>query len=165
MSKVLNISNELLPLVMKVMKYSMQPALFEEPLEDFLEAFDNLDFLGGFSNLTKSGQELMKENFNPRVFACQYAREPKEITAAWTGKPRCDLFYHSLTNGGFGYTFNQADFWDQYSSTWYTKEFAKIYRPKGVKMSDSDMESGWRNSKNNIYYPVQSGPENGLTVT
>ena len=156
---------------MKVMKYSMQPALFEEPLEDFLEAFDNLDFLGGFSNLTKSGQELMRDNFNPRVFACQYAREPKEMlkSADVSGRPRCDLFYHSLTNGGFGYSFNQADFWDLYSSTWYTKEFSKIYWPKGFKSFNYDdhldEKNGWRNSTDNIFYPVKSGPKNGLTVT
>ena len=143
----------------------MQPALFKEPLKDFLDIFGNLDFLGGFSNLTlKSGfnlnKKLMERNWNPKVFMCQYARKPKQMDYQ-----NCDLFQISMTNGGFGYSFNQADFWDLYSSTWYTKEFAKIYRPKGVKMSDSDMESGWRNSKNNIYYPVQSGPENGLTVT
>ena len=168
MTKALNISNELLPLVMKVMKYSMQPVLFEEPLEDFLEVLDDLDFLGGFSNLTKSGQVLMNKNLNPRVFACQYAREPKEMISYY-GKPRCDLFHHSLTNGGLGYSFNQADFWDLYSSTWYTKEFAKIYWPKGFKRSKSDdyldEKKEWRNSTNNIFYPVQSGQKNGLTVT
>ena len=153
---------------MKVMKYSMQPVVVEEPLEDFLEVFDNLDFLGGFSNLTKSGQTLTKENWNPRVFACQYARQPEEMIDGF-GIPSFDLFHHSLTNGGFGYTFNQADFWDLFSSTWYTKEFAKIYWPKGFKSSNSDdhliEKKEWRNSKDNIFYPVQSGPENGLTVT
>ena len=114
----------------------------------------------------------MKDNFNPRVFACQYAREPKEMlksaSADAPGKPRCDLFHHSLTNGGFGYSFNQADFWDLFASTWYTKEFAKIYWPKGFKSSNSDDDlnekKGWRNSKDTIFYPVQSGPKNGLTV-
>jgi len=80
----------------------------------------------------------------------------------------CDLFQFSLTNGGLGYTFNQADFWDQYSSTWYMKDFAQIYRPKGFQKSDSDDDvnwiNDWKTSKNNIFYPVQSGPKNGLTV-
>ena len=99
MNKVLNINNELLPLVMKVMKYSMQPALFEEPLEDFLEVFGNLDFLGGFKNLTKIGgkvkTQLMDLNWNPRVFACQYAREPEEIIGRWNAIPKCCLLYTS----------------------------------------------------------------------
>ena len=146
---------------MKVMKYSMQPTLFQESLEDFLEVFDNLDFLGGFSNLTKSGQFLIKENYNPRLFMCQYAREPEDMH--WDN---CDLFQVSLTNGGLGYTFNQADFWNIYFPTKYTKEFAKIYLPKGFKSSNSnDNIDEWSNSKDNIFYPVQSGPENGLTVT
>ena len=165
MYKTLN--NELLPLVMKIMKYSMEPALFKEPLEEFLQVFGDLDFLGSSNNLTKSGQTLMEINLNPRVFMCQYSREPKVI--AKSGRSRCNLFHHSLTNGGFGYTFNQADFWSLYSSTWYTKEFAKIYWPKGFKSSISDdhliEKKEWRNSKDNIFYPVQSGPENGLYVT
>ena len=80
----------------------------------------------------------------------------------------CDLFHFSLTNGGLGYSFNQADFSNLYSSTWYAKEFAKIYWPKDFKSSNSDdhldEKNGWRNSKDNIFYPVQTGPENGLTV-
>ena len=82
------------------------------------------------------------------------------------GNPICDLFHNSLTNGGLGYSFNQADFWNIYSPTRYTKEFAKIYWPKGFKTSNYDDNiDEWRNSKDNIFYPVQSGPENGLTVT
>ena len=99
----------------------MQPALFEEPLEDFIEVFGNLDFLSGFGNLTKSGQKMRERNLNPRVFACQYARKPKEMIMV--GRSGCNLFHHSLTNGGFGYTFNQADFWDLYSSNWSLKNF------------------------------------------
>ena len=143
----------------------MQSALFEESLEDFLEVFDNLDFMSGFSNSTKSRQTMIGRNLNPRVFMCQYAREPNEMLMKYDN---CDLFRLSLTNGGLGYTFNQADFWDLYTSTWYTKEFAKIYWPKGFKSSNSDDDlnekKGWRNSKDTIFYPVQSGPKNGLTV-
>ena len=142
----------------------MQPALFNEPLEDFLEVLDNLDFLGGFYNLTKSELMLLKENVNPRIFMCQYAREPETMDFS-----NCDLFQVSLTNGGLGYSFNQADFWNLYSSTWYANEFAKIYMPKGFKSYNSDdylnEEKEWRNSMDNIFYPVQSGPKNGLTVT
>ena len=148
------------------MKYSKQPALFSEPFEDFLDVFGNLDFLG-FNNLTKFGnyllERLVERNWNSRVFMCQYARDPTEMA-----HHNCDLFQFSLTNGGLGYTFNQADFWDQYSSTWYMKDFAKIYRPKGCQKFDSDDDlnwiNDWKNSTNNIFYPVQSGPKNGLKV-
>ena len=89
----------------------------------------------------------MELNWNPRVFICQYAKKNMNR--------HCNLFQMSLTNRGIGYTFNQVDFWDQYISTWYTKEFSKVYRPKGFKNSDS---------KDNIFYPVRSGPKDGLTV-
>ena len=138
------------------MKYSMQPVLFKEPLKDFLDVFGNLDFFG-FNNVTKFGyyrRQLMEKNLNPRVFMCPYARKNMD----WY---ECDLFQMSFTNRGFGYTFNQADFWDHYISTWYTKEFSEIYRPKSFKKSDNhlDEKQGWRKSKDNIFYPIQSGPK------
>ena len=151
----------------------MQPAMFNEPLEDFLKIFGNLDFLGSFNNLTQNDEflrrDLMEINKNPRVYNCQYAREPKQIVNEY-GEPFCDLFHNSLTNGGVGYSFNQADFWDLYSPTWYAKEFANIYWPKGYKSSNTDSNHndgkiGWRNSTDNIFYPVESGPKNGLIVT
>ena len=155
------------------MKYSMQllqPDWHEQDSElfrDFLDEFGNLDFLE-FNNLTKFGfyrTRFMGMNFNPIVFKCQYARKfGNKYNMEWFGL--CDLFQFSLTNGGIGYTFNQADFWNIYSPTKYTKEFAKIYWPKGSKPSNSnDNIDEWRNSKDNIFYPVQSGPKNGLTVT
>ena len=39
-----SLKNEL-AIVLKIMKYSIQPAVFYEPLEDFLKSYDNLDFL------------------------------------------------------------------------------------------------------------------------
>ena len=157
------------------MKYSMQllqPDWHEQDSElfrGFLDEFGNLDFLG-FTNLTKFGfyrTRFMGMNFNPIVFKCQYARKfGNEYNMEWFGL--CDLFQFSLTNGGFGYTFNQADFLDQYISTWYTKEFSKIYSPKGFKDSGHHKDGNkdvWWNSTDNIFYPLQSGPKNGLTVT
>ena len=169
MNKILK--NELLQLVMKIMKYSMQPALFQEPLENFLDVFHNLDFLI-FNNLTKFEgskygylNEKLNQNWNPRIFMCQYGRKPIDILVEGNLECDPDLFHISMTNGGFGYTFNQADFWDLHTSTWYIKEFAKIYRPKGFQKYDSEKIINSKDgSKNNIFYPVQSGPENGLTV-
>ena len=147
----------------------MQPVSFKEPLKDFLDVFGNLDFLG-FNNLTKFGSKdyynyrkvFMDLNRNPRVIKCQYARN-----VGRSFPQSCELFQMSINNRGIGYTFNQADFWNQYISTWYTKYFFKIYRPKGFKNSDNHLDGrdGWRNFKDNIFYPIQSGPNHGLTVT
>ena len=159
------------------MKYSIQPVSFKEPLKDFLDVFGNLDFLG-FNNLTKFGyknqnygygiinynyrEAFMDLNWNPRVINCQYAKNVEGFFA-----DGCKLFQMSITNRGIGYTFNQANFWNQYISTWYTRDFFKIYKPKGFKNSDNhhDGRDGWRNYKDNIFYPIQSGPNHGLTVT
>ena len=101
----------------------------------------------------------MDLNWNSRIIMCQYAEPYLYFTSV------CELFHMSLTNRGIGYTFNQADFWDLHTSTWYTKQFAKIYRPKGFQKYDSEKIINSKDgSKNNIFYPVQSGPENGLTV-
>lgn len=168
MGKIL--TNDFLPIVLKVMKYSMQPAVFNETLQDFLRVFGNLDFLGR-NNITKGypypskdhrandiKKDLMETNKNSRVIMCQYGRIPKVMNPK-----NCDLFHVTLTNEGFGYSFNQADFWDIFSSTPYTKEYAKIYQPKGFTHSHMKNHP-WINSKNNILYPFQTGLENGLTV-
>ena len=151
------------------MKYSIQPVSFKEPLNDFLDVFGNLEFLG-FNNLTRFDNKdynnykkvFMDSNWNPRVIKCQYA---KNVGGSFA--EGCELFQVSLTNRGLGYSFNQADFWNQYISTWYTRDFFNIYKPKGFKNSDNhrDGRDGWRNYKDNIFYPIQSGPNYGLTVT
>ena len=45
-----------LPTILKVMKYSIQPTVFYEPLKNFLKSFDSLDFLP-FNNLSKFENE------------------------------------------------------------------------------------------------------------
>ena len=80
--------------VMKIMKYSIQPAIFYEPLESFLEAYDNLDFLP-FNNLTKfksrKHRNLMEYNSNPRILMCQYP-EGKQVDAM--APKDCQSFLH-----------------------------------------------------------------------
>ena len=115
--------------ILKLMKYSIQPAVFYEPLEKFLKSFDNLEFLS-FNNLTKHEKDrrLMEYNPNPRVLMCQYAGGSSDE------KPPpfdCDLFHISMTNNGIGYTFNNVNFWDMFSKTTYTEMFSKIMTPKG----------------------------------
>ena len=39
-----------------------------------------------------------------------------------------NIYYFGITNEGIGYTFNNANFWDIFARTNYTKLFAKIMR-------------------------------------
>ena len=126
MSKILQ---DQVTTVLKVMKYSIQPAVFYEPLEKFLKSFDSLDFMS-FNNLTKFEKQrpLMECNPNPRVLMCQYAGG---ISNQVLRPGDCDLFHVSMTNNGIGYTFNNVNFWDMFSKTTYTNLFSKIITPKG----------------------------------
>ena len=161
-----------LPTVMKIMKYSIQPAVFYEPLESFLESYDNLDFLP-FNNLTKfesrKQRNLMEYNSNPRILMCQYP-EGKQVD---DNVPKdCQSFHVSITSEGIGYTFNNANFWDTFRELNYTKLFSKIMRPKGFKKQPSlpygtdenDMNDRWMYPKN-ISFPVKSGHLHGLKVS
>ena len=83
-----------------------------------MKSFDNLDFLP-YDNVTTfkkcyqnqknaCKKNLMETNFNPQVLWCQYEGKPK----SFSNEPNCDSFHTSLTNEGFGYSFNQANIWD-----------------------------------------------------
>lgn len=161
------LQNQDLKTILKVMKYSIQPVSFIDPLNEFLEAFDNLDFLP-YNNLTshtKMGHvgNLMETNYNPRVWMCSYAGNPK------LSPKYCNLFRNSMTNDGIGYTFNNANFWDIFSKTNYTKTFAKIMQPKGYKekrynLDYDESDDQWVYPKKGIKFPLQSGPSGGLQV-
>ena len=157
-----------LAVILKVMKYSIQPVLFKEPLKDFLEVFDNLDFLG-YNNFTKFDnfrRNLMEVNLNPRIYMCQFAGNPISMSPSY-----CDMFHPSLTNAGIGYSFNKANFWDIFSEHNYTKLHAKIYRPKGFnwpssvnEYDENDQNQRWVYPRDNISFPETSGPAYGLIV-
>ena len=150
------------------MKYSIQPVLFKEPLQDFLEVFDNLDFLG-YNNFTKFDnfrRNLMEVNLNPRIYMCQFAGNPISMSPSY-----CDMFHPSLTNAGIGYSFNKANFWDIFIEHDYTKLHAKIYRPKGFdwpssanNYDENDQNQRWVYPRDNISFPETSGPAYGLIV-
>ena len=153
--------------ILKVMKYSSQPVLFKEPLEDFLEVFGNINGLG--NNLTKFPnlkEDLMEVNINPRIFMCQYAGMPKYLIPN-----ACNSFYSSMTNEGFGYSFNKANFWDIFERTTFTELYAKVMRPKGhnsvpspIDFDDDDPTQRWVYPMDDIFFPELSGPDYGLTV-
>ena len=167
-----NLQNEL-AIVLKIMKYSIQPAVFYEPLEDFLKSYDNLDFLP-FKSLINStdiaDRNLMEYNPNPRVLMCQYAKH--EPFSPVSEPKNCQLIHTSITNGGIGYTFNSANFWDMFYKTNYTRTFAKIMRPKGFDKDpypdefdeNEDDFQLWTNKKMDIEYPSSIGPSYGLQV-
>ena len=152
--------------ILKIMKYSIQPPVFYEPLEDFLKSYDNLDFLP-FNNLSKFNsreqRNLMEYNKNPRILMCQYGEgKPVKIMV-----PKdCQAFHTSMTNSGIGYTFNNANFWDIFTKTNYTNLFAKIMRPKGFDEEPSDIkvEDEYSMYSKNITFPKNSGPFYGLQV-
>ena len=166
--------------VLKIMKYSIQPVVFREPLEDFLYSFQNLSFLP-FNNFTKYESTnshwglrnfFMEQNANPRILRCGFAQRKLSMP------DECNLFHNSLTNDGFGYTFNNADFWDLYNDNEYTNLFSKIMRPKGYKKEIEDQENielsnlfsnsnnmnNWVYPNSGIIFPRKSGPRNGLQV-
>ena len=164
-----NVIQDKLPTILKVMKYSIQPVLFRESLEDFLKVFNSLDFMiyNNVTNFADLRNNLMEINFNPRVYMCQYAGRPATMQPEY-----CDLFYTSLTNEGIGYSFNKANFWDIFSKTPYNKLYAKIMRPKGFDLAPSpldfdedDEHQRWVYPANNISFPDTSGPAYGLQVS
>ena len=163
--------------VLKLMKYSIQPAVYIEPLDDFLKSYDNLNFLT-FNNLTNHTASfwtenlknlLMERNPNPRILKCSYA------TREYPSQDKCNMFYNSLTNDGFAYTFNNADFWDMYLDSHYSNLFSKIMRPKGYEKENqlnhdtsedyTDDGIDWVYPKEGILFPEKSGPTNGLLVS
>ena len=162
-----SIQNQL-PTILKVMKYSIQPVSYIEPLNDFLKSFDNLDFLpyDNLTTFTKCGSHpkntckmnLMETNLNPQVLWCQYEGKPDSFST----EPNCNSFHTSLTNEGFGYSFNQANIWDIFSGTQYMKLYSKILRPKGFDMKPSSNYEIYPNQ--NISFPITSGPNYGLQV-
>ena len=162
-----SIQNQL-PTILKVMKYSIQPVSYIEPLNDFLKSFDNLDFLpyDNLTTFTKCGshpkntckRNLMETNINPQVLWCQYKGKPESFSA----EPNCNSFHTSLTNEGFGYSFNQANIWDIFSGTQYMKLYSKILRPKGYDLKPSSNYEIYPNQ--NISFPITSGPSYGLQV-
>ena len=156
------IENQKLSTILKVMKYSIQPAVVHESLEDFLESFDNLDFLS-FNNWTRYSRtkrfHLTEVNLNPMVYSCNYAQREKSLNN------NCTLFHHSLTNDGMGYTFNNANFRDMYSTTSYMDLFSKIMRPKEYKRTRVEqIDKDGLTYPKGIEFTQGSGPTSGLEV-
>ena len=59
-----------------------------------------------------------------------------------------------MTSDGIGYTFNNANFWDIFRKTKFTKLFAKIMRPKGFDKEPSPHEVDENDHNPHLPYPT-----------
>ena len=153
--------------VLKIMRYAMQPPIYQETLEEITDIYGNLSFLGPYQNVThvtKLTNKLMKTDFNARILMCRYAGVPSTLNPS-----NCNIFQRSLTNEGLGYSFNHANFWDIFAETPYTKLYSQIMMPKGYKEaptpSDKEVEDEnqrWIYPQKGILFPDSSGPAYGL---
>jgi len=153
--------------VLKIMRYAMQPPIYQEKLEEITDIYGNLSFLGPYQNVThvtKLTNKLMKTDFNARILMCRYAGVPSTLNPS-----NCNIFQRSLTNEGLGYSFNHANFWDIFAETPYTKLYSQIMMPKGYKEaptpSDKEIEDEnqrWIYPQKGILFPDSSGPAYGL---
>ena len=138
--------------VLKIFRYSIQAPVYKEDMKELTDIYGNFSFLQ-YSNVTSSSKkDLMTSNTDSRIFLCKYAGKPKEWIPEF-----CDLFFRSITNEGFGYSFNMANFWDIFSNTSSNQNFSHIMRPKGHNKSVStDVDGNRVYPKEGILFPEVS---------
>ena len=154
--------------ILKIFRYAMQPPVYSEDIDELTEIYPELDNISYplVSKVPSLMRNLIASNTNARIFMCQYAGKPKTLSPS-----NCNIFYRSITNEGFGYSFNKANFWDIFSKTDYNMKFAEILRPKGFNesaspspMDEEDDSQRWVYPRNGVLFPETSGPDYGLTV-
>ena len=158
--------SNMMPQIYKVMKYASQPPHTVESDDDFAATFE------GFPNLGYSvrNKKVIKHVSNPAIPMCQYAGDPEE----WT-MDTCNIMKRSITNIGFGYTFNNVDFWMLYQKTPFTKTYSDVMAPKGHEKPQVPFD--WRalsslpiSQAKNLYQlgdvrtPTTSGTSNTLIL-
>ena len=142
---------ELIPTLLKVMKYAVQPVRYFD--KDIKEIFGDLSFLEYGTFVQDEKFQLMAQtNKNSRIPMCKYAGNPKEFDPK-----KCQLFHVSFTDEGIGYTFNGVNFWNSFQHFNYSRKFATIMQPKGYTNLQKD-ENVYRDVKN----PLSSGPAFGV---
>ena len=110
--------------VLQTMRNHSQPITFLANERDIGERESMLANLPFDSNPTHN-KYLLEKNLDARVPICKYTN-----VHHWKDKFKCEEFKWSLTNTGFGITFNAADFWGIYRHTKYLKIFSDKMRPK-----------------------------------
>ena len=78
-------------------------------------------------------------NPSARIFACYFADEKGALThSVFSQMQNCTYFHRSITNKGFGISFNLADFWTMFKATPFTKSFASVMNPKGNEVLNTN---------------------------
>ena len=143
--------------VLKIFRYSVQAPVYKETMEELTDIYGNFSFLkyNNVTNLASLETPLVTSNYDARIFLCQYAGIPEQMNPS-----TCDLFFRSITNEGFGYSFNMANFWDIFSKASFNKKFSKIMRPKGhdqpaspMAINEEDDSQRWVYPKEGVLFP------------
>ena len=154
---LLNTFENQLENVLKIFRYSMQTPVYKESMNELTEIYGNFSFLHytNVTNIASLETAFMTSNPDARVFLCKYAAKTETL------HPRnCDLFFRSITNEGFGYSFNMANFWDVFSDTSFNRNFSHIMRPKGddkiptpSAIDEDDVSQRWVYPKQGVEFP------------
>ena len=135
----------------------MQTPVYRESMNELIEIYGNFSFLNyaNVTNIAPLETAFMTSNPNARVFLCKYAAKMETLDPQ-----NCDLFFRSITNEGFGYSFNMANFWDIFSDTFFNRNFSHIMRPKGydqtpspAAMEENEDSQSWIYPKQGIHFP------------
>ena len=146
--------------LLKIMKYSIQAPVYSDDIDEVTEVYGDLSFLQ-YNNLTNFGNfglKMMANNPYSRILQCQFQAIPVQIHPS-----RCYPFYRSITNFGFGYSFNTANFWSLFKYSKFTVNFAKIMQPKGYDKPSEPTPDGSDYPKS-IKLAKSSGHKNGLRI-
>ena len=147
--KVFSMENLDLKEVLQTMRHHSQPVTFLASERDITERENMLGKLA-FDNVLSLHylykKRFLEENHDAMIPLCRYTN-----VQHMEDKFKCEEFKWSLTNAGFGITFNAADFWSIYKPTKYLKIFKEEMRPKGYSLSNQE-------SKNeNVFHTKQVG--------
>ncbi len=133
--------------ILSLMKYAIQSPHFTQSLRETENdlAMANEYFMTKTYNLSRVSDLV---NTNPRVFTCKYNGNFPSLF----GDTRCNIFKRSLTNEGFGYTFNSVDFWSKHNKK---NQFNHLFFDTMFPASTNDQ----------VYYPEAIGVDYGLFFT
>ena len=110
--------------VLKIMRHHSQPITFlanERDIEEREKVLEKLPF----DSTPIHKKYAFEQNGDARIPFCKYTK-----VNHWKDKLKCEEFKWSLTNTGFGITFNAAGFWSIYQPTKYLKIFSEEMKPK-----------------------------------
>ena len=147
--KVFSMENLDLKEVLQTMRHHSQPVTFLASERDITERENMLGKLA-FDNVLSLHylykKRFLEENHDAMIPLCRYTN-----VQHMEDKFKCEEFKWSLTNAGFGITFNAADFWSIYKPTKYLKIFKEEMRPKGYSLSNQE------SSNENVFHTKQVG--------